>query len=116
MERTMSNTETDLVFRPSPKTDRSMLIQYGIIALGTSLLVPPLLKWPVVDNALSQVCAAGGGAVVLLGFVAKIRLRSWQLWARVLLGLGIPSIDLLVGSHSMRTAEGLPISVGLLLC
>jgi hypothetical protein len=112
MERMMSNTETDLVFRPSPKTDRSM-IQYGIIALGTSLLVPPLLKWPVVDNALSQVCAAGGGAVVLLGFVAKIQLRAWQLWAQVLLGLGIASIDLIVGSHSIWYEEGLPIVVGL---
>ena len=109
----MSNTETDLVFQPSPKTDRSMLIQYGIIALGTNLLVPPLLKWPVIDNALSQVCAGGGGAVVLLGFVAKIQLRAWQLWAQVLLGLGIASIDLIVGSHSMWYEEGLPIVVGL---
>jgi hypothetical protein len=115
MERTMSNTETDLVFQPSPRTDRSVLVQYGIIALGASLLVPPLLKWPIVDNALSQVCAAGGGAVVLLGFVAKIQLRAWQLWAQVLLGLGlgIASIDLIVGSHSIWYEEGLPIVVGL---
>jgi hypothetical protein len=112
MERAMSNIEPELAFPPSPETDWSM-IQYGIIALGTSLLVPPLLKGPVLDNGLSQVCAAGGGAVVLFALVAKIRLRAWQLWAQVLLGLGIASIDLFVGSHSIWYEEGLPIVVGL---
>ena len=73
---------------------------------------PSLRARPYDVPSLTQT-AAGGGAVVLLAFVAKIQLCAWQLWAQVLLGLGIAIIDLFVGSHSIWYEEGLPIVVGL---
>ena len=109
----MLEIETNLALPPSRETDRSMLIQYGIAGLGTSLLVPPFLQWPVVDHGLPQVCAFGGGVIVVLASIAKIRLCAWQLWAQVLLGIGIASVGLFVGSHSIWYEEGLPIVVGL---
>jgi hypothetical protein len=105
------NIETNLAL--SPKTDRSTLIQCGIAVLGVSLLVPPFLQWPAVDYGISQICAVGGGAIVVLAAATKIRLCAWQLWVQVLLGLGITGAGLFVGPHSIWYEEGFPIVVGL---
>jgi hypothetical protein len=109
----MSEIETNLALSDLLETDRSMLIQYWIAGLGASLLVPPFLHWPVVDHGLPQVCAVGGGAIVVLALVAKIRLCAWQLWAQIIIGIGIAGVGLFVGSDSIWYEEGLPIVVGL---